>query len=295
MVWDCFLFNDELDLLKLRLTELNEVVDRFVLVEMAFTHSMKPKPLYFEKHRSKFRKWLPRIEHVKVYDCPYSLDPYKRERHQRNAIQRGLRKAQENDIITICDVDEIPRANIYEHFKLNHCSSGIANLNMRLFFYWFNGYVNEPSKMAKILTGWMYNRSVPEEIRYFDLHDQPVDTLQDSGFHVSWLGDHSRALAKLNAGVFHKDAYIGGMRKELMNGQRPNPSNEIGGRKVVPIPVDKTDTHSWMKSFLDKYDYFYSKGLIADVGVEQKTTTPLALSCLSSCNEPQISGQVLLK
>ena len=47
MVYDCFMFFNELELLDLRLHELDAVVDRFVLVEGVRTLSGKPKPLYF--------------------------------------------------------------------------------------------------------------------------------------------------------------------------------------------------------------------------------------------------------
>jgi len=38
-VVDCFLFYNELDLLKFKLKELNDVVDHFVLIESKYTHS----------------------------------------------------------------------------------------------------------------------------------------------------------------------------------------------------------------------------------------------------------------
>ena len=39
MRYDCFMFNDELDLLRLRLNVLRGQVDLFVLVEAPLTHS----------------------------------------------------------------------------------------------------------------------------------------------------------------------------------------------------------------------------------------------------------------
>ena len=40
---DCFTFYNELDMLELRLNELNEVVDYFVLVECVKTHANNDK------------------------------------------------------------------------------------------------------------------------------------------------------------------------------------------------------------------------------------------------------------
>lgn len=46
MIYDCFSFFNELDLLEIRLNVLKDVVDRFVLVEAGETHAGKPKPFY---------------------------------------------------------------------------------------------------------------------------------------------------------------------------------------------------------------------------------------------------------
>ncbi|NJM15850.1 MAG: hypothetical protein HC896_11225 [Bacteroidales bacterium] len=53
MVYDCFPFFNELDILEIRLNELNEAVDKFVLVEASRTFQGDPKPLYFEENKEK--------------------------------------------------------------------------------------------------------------------------------------------------------------------------------------------------------------------------------------------------
>ena len=45
-IYDCFLFFNELDLLEIRLNELDEVVDYFVIVEGESTFQSKPKELF---------------------------------------------------------------------------------------------------------------------------------------------------------------------------------------------------------------------------------------------------------
>ena len=56
-VYDCFTFFNELDLLEIRLNELNDVVDYFVLVEATTTYSGKPKELYFQKNKDRYKKF----------------------------------------------------------------------------------------------------------------------------------------------------------------------------------------------------------------------------------------------
>ena len=46
-IFDCFIFFNEFDLLEIRLTELYDHVDYFVMAEANTTHTGNPKPFYF--------------------------------------------------------------------------------------------------------------------------------------------------------------------------------------------------------------------------------------------------------
>ena len=51
MVYDCFQFFNELDILKIRLNVMNDVVDKFVISEATETFSGLKKPLYYEDYK----------------------------------------------------------------------------------------------------------------------------------------------------------------------------------------------------------------------------------------------------
>ena len=70
MIFDCFSFFNELDILEIRLNVLAPVVDKFVLVEAVRRHSGEPKELYFEKNKQRFAPFLDKIIHVVVDDEP---------------------------------------------------------------------------------------------------------------------------------------------------------------------------------------------------------------------------------
>ena len=111
-VYDCFTFFNELDLLELRLTELSDIVDRFVLVESTLTHMGQPKPLYYAENKERFAAFRDRIIHIVVDDMPDAAaekDPWVREIGQRDAIARGLTEARPRDRIIVSDLDEIPK------------------------------------------------------------------------------------------------------------------------------------------------------------------------------------------
>jgi beta-1,4-mannosyl-glycoprotein beta-1,4-N-acetylglucosaminyltransferase len=137
MIYDCFAFFNELELLELRLNELDGVVDRFVLVEATKTFQGRDKPLYFMKNRHLFDKFASRIIHVVVDDMPMEpgTTPWDRDRFQKNAIARGLKECKPEDIIMVSDVDEIPApAKVVEAAKMD----GWRVFRQRLFYYFFN-------------------------------------------------------------------------------------------------------------------------------------------------------------
>jgi beta-1,4-mannosyl-glycoprotein beta-1,4-N-acetylglucosaminyltransferase len=142
-VFDCFPFFNELDLLEIRLNELDGIVDRFVLCESPYTFRGKPKPLHFLENRDRFARFLPRIEHVIVDDLPLGGPEierafFKKERFQRNALMRGLTTATPDDFVLLCDVDEIPRASAIEGIVRDNGPRAVHVLEMRKYRYLLN-------------------------------------------------------------------------------------------------------------------------------------------------------------
>ena len=104
MIYDCFSFFNELDLLEIRLNTLDSVVDKFVIVESTLTHTGNPKPLYYAENKKRFEKFKDKIIHIIVDEFPSFPDAtnremaWIRENCQRNAILRGIPKtAKDND------------------------------------------------------------------------------------------------------------------------------------------------------------------------------------------------------
>ena len=106
MIYDCFSYWDEDLLLDLRLNILDNYVDYFVIIEGNKTWQNNPKKLKFDLE--KFEKFKNKIIYIQVTDLPDGNDPYLRENHQRNAITNGLKNANDDDLIIISDLDEIP-------------------------------------------------------------------------------------------------------------------------------------------------------------------------------------------
>lgn len=116
-IYDCFPFFNELELLQIRLGELNDTVDYFVLVESIETQRGTPKKLFFEENKHLFAPYLHKIIHVAVRENHPEFSMWEREHFQRNCIARGLKNCKDKDIILISDLDEIPKKNCIHRAK----------------------------------------------------------------------------------------------------------------------------------------------------------------------------------
>lgn len=146
-VVDCFNFCDELEVLNMRLHELNDVVDYFVLVESSITHSGTSKPLTYKSHKELFKKFRDKIVHVVVpADKMLHCGEGNRSNWRRSWLQRGyIREGTDqlsltdNDIVLISDVDEVPNSERVKEYKL--CGSPLSENRyaflMRHFYYSF--------------------------------------------------------------------------------------------------------------------------------------------------------------
>ena len=123
-IFDCFLYFDEEIVLDTRLNYLNPYVDYFIIIESCFTHRGDRRELNFDINR--YNKFKDKIIY-KVYDqisnkidkifenddeitksTKYIMNALYRENGQRNFISEGIKEANNEDLILISDVDEIP-------------------------------------------------------------------------------------------------------------------------------------------------------------------------------------------
>ena len=145
---DCFMYFDEDTVLDIRLNILSKFVSKFVICEANFNHNGAQKKLKFDiKNFSKFRDkiiYLPlekqpnNLKKINESDSNFlkntkTLDnALLRENYQRNFLQSGLKEFEENDLIAISDLDEIPN---FENFKYKN---KITFFEQKMFYYKLN-------------------------------------------------------------------------------------------------------------------------------------------------------------
>jgi hypothetical protein len=106
MVVDTTLFNDEFDMLDIRLELTQHWVDRWVICEGSRTMSGKPKPFHLSENIERYRPWGDRIR-VIALDIPETWTNWDIENGQRAALLPGYEDVDDNDIVMHSDLDEI--------------------------------------------------------------------------------------------------------------------------------------------------------------------------------------------
>ncbi len=216
-VFDCFMFNNELDILELRLSELFDVVDVFVLIEATFSHRGNSKPLHYRENERRFARYSKKVKNITIRSMPAELErpfaignvPLEEEKHwiregyQRNVLRDGIAAANPNDLIIVSDVDEIPSANAIRQALA--CRRFVF-FELMLNYYYLNlsgGQWIKAYAAPKEIIDQMGDLSLPRwrEAEYLDEIRGALDSdvIRNAGWHLTWQGGAERIIGKIDS------------------------------------------------------------------------------------------------
>lgn len=193
MIYDCFTFYNELDILEMRLEELYPAVDQFVIVEGTHTfQGMPTEPASnFFLNSPRFKKYKPKLAGSRARNS--EGDPWQREYFQRNAIKDALEKFQpnDNDVILLSDADEIPRRSAVEALD----PQPVQSIALQAYYYGLNTKADHVHTMRA--ARWDYAKTMTmQQLRTLD---PPPNIVYDGGWHFSYLGDAEHIANKFKA------------------------------------------------------------------------------------------------
>jgi len=256
---DCFIFYNELDLLTYRLHILNSVVDYFIIVESTHTFTGKPKELVFDINKGLFDEFNHKIIHIIVEDMPYKYptinydkgEQWQNEYHQRNCIDRGIKKVEvENqDIIIISDLDEIPDPSTLLHIKSGSIPVTVNSLEQDLYYYNLNCKLVDKWYNTKVLSYQYYKQM---SISCNTIRESTHSVIKKGGWHLSYFGNAE----------FIKNKIETFSHQELNNSNNTNVSNihsrivsckDVYNRSYIRIDKIEIKDNTYLPYEYDKY------------------------------------------
>ena len=274
-IFDCFMYFDEEIVLELRLNTLNEYVDYFVIVESSFTHKGDKRKLKFD--HDKFSKFKDKIIYL-VYDVEpkgieiinenesedeksrkYIFNAIYRENGQRNLISEGLKIADNDDLILISDVDEIP--NI-KNIDFNKFKEKLIFFNQEMFYYKFNlklpdyNWVGTRLCKKKYLKSPQWLRNIKNkkypfyrfDINFSETKYSDIKFINEGGWHFTNIKSAEDISHKLKSYLHHREFDVNPMSIEEID------KLIVNQQAIYDLSLDKKFQKIGHGNKLEKYD-----------------------------------------
>ena len=237
---DSFMFFDESMLLDLRLNILDKYVSKFIICESTFNHNGIKKKLNFDIKL--FTKFKSKIEYIVLDKEPANLKTINkndssllketktldnaliRENFQRNFALKKLHEVNDNDLILINDLDEIPELKNFSY------KNKITIFKQRMLYFKFNlVYKNlswTGSKICKkkdlISPQWLRNiktRKYPLwrlDIFFSKKKYNNIEIIENGGWHFTNIKTADEIHHKMKSFLHHFEYENSGLNPEMI-------------------------------------------------------------------------------
>jgi beta-1,4-mannosyl-glycoprotein beta-1,4-N-acetylglucosaminyltransferase len=210
MIVDTFLFNDEFEMLDIRLALTEKYVDKWIILEGNKTWSWKPKTFNLKENIDRYSKYGDRIEVISL-DIPKSVTLPNVPKHwiienfSRMSLQQGIDRLDTEDIIIHSDLDEnLDPGLVPDIIKLMDDKDKPVACKMHMFFYAFNLQAYRGWKGSMVARKRMFEN--PQRLYRGKNHKRKdrshaVHYPETAGWHWSWVGTDDRIRNKVKSCV----------------------------------------------------------------------------------------------
>jgi beta-1,4-mannosyl-glycoprotein beta-1,4-N-acetylglucosaminyltransferase len=201
MIIDTFMFNDEFDMLDVRLEITKEYVDRWIILEGNRTWSGISKPFHLSNNFKKYKeKYGDKIQVIQL-DIPEDYKDWVCENFSRASIQQGIDALSSNDIVIHSDLDEIINPDKFpDILQALDTHNKPISCQLEMYIYAFNLKTNRtwngPIVARKSMIEnpqKLYKGSQPKRKDRAHCFSYP----ENVGWHWTWIGDDARIKNKV--------------------------------------------------------------------------------------------------
>lgn len=220
---DCVFFYDEIEMLLFRMTELDEHVDYFIIMESENDFAGNSKPLFFLENLNIFEKWKDKIIHVpspiltleennnfqtylkknNLVSGPLidSINRISTQEYLINKLYKFLLSSDFylEDIIMVSNVDEIPDLSRYDDIVDKLKFGPVVSRQKN--FIWSTKYISSLHHYGTSFMLFTELITSPKNIfsSYFNKNTNIVQTFEliDNGYHFSHFYDIEKTKKKI--------------------------------------------------------------------------------------------------
>ena len=224
-IFDCFIYNNENDLLKIRLNYLAKHVDYFIIVESCQTFQGDKKKFNFLSNKSLIKKYKKKIiyfqnknifkntktlekllkkKYPKIFSYLNDLDNFNKndltwylDSFHREILQIPIQKwVQKKDIIILSDLDEIPNVNTLKKIKIKKINVFLQNE----YRYFLNSLVRKNWPGTIIMTRENMEKYGLNKLKMLAKKKfKAFKYIFNGGYHFSFVGNYDHILSKINS------------------------------------------------------------------------------------------------
>ena len=266
-IFDCTTFYSEHMMMEVRFNILNEYVDKFIVVESRFSHSGEKTKLNFDiNNYTKFKDKIiyliienepEDIIEISSFNDPIALkrmNSIKRIEQSYNYMMKGIKDANDEDLIILSDNDEIPNLNS-EQFKKS--KKNIIIFKQLMCYYKFNllhdrltWYGSRACKFKHLKTfSWLKNIKNKKyshwriDTYFSKLKQRNLEIINDGGWHFTNVKSPKDLFIKMSNFGHHNEFELSDTSIEDLAFQIKN--------KIINY------NHFTDKTSENKYDYNY--------------------------------------
>ena len=214
MIIDTILFNNEFDMLDIRLALTESYVDKWVICEANKTMNRRPKPLYLTENIGRYDYWGDRL-HVVQLEVPESWDMWDIENGQREVLIEGYRDAADDDIIMHSDLDEMLNPDLWPeivNYLNEHNCPVSCNLDMFVYKFdqklerkWTGNVVAKKRMFENPCTLYKGLGSGAGHAQKKKNRDHCVRFPKTAGWHWNWMGNDEQIKTKAQSVIEHRN------------------------------------------------------------------------------------------
>ena len=199
MIVDCFVFDDEFDMLDCRIYQLRGIVDLFVAIEGNMTFMGEPKPYRLSENLSRYpdapievvRADLDDLSGTKIYQHGYlnseTTPAWTRDSKQRDYANDLLADLPGDSVVIYGDVDEIPSREVVSLFDGQPSTIGAVHLiystTLRYKDAWYGQVIGRRDQLGGPAATRLDRLKFPR--------------IESAGWHLSWFGTPEDRIRKL--------------------------------------------------------------------------------------------------